>query len=166
MTEQSNTPTKATGRELVITRVFDALRELVWKAWTEPERFMRWWGPKVFTSPRCEIDLRVGGRYLWCMRWPDGRNNYTTGEYLEIVPFERLVYTDFFADADGNVVPATHYGLGADFPTETRVTVTFEEREGKTTMTLTHAGLPAGEMSDMTSQGWNESFDKLAASLQ
>jgi uncharacterized protein YndB with AHSA1/START domain len=151
---------------IVLTRVFDAPRELVWKAWTEPERFMRWWGPKIFTSPRCEIDLRVGGKFLWCMRWPDGRENYNTGEYLEIVPFERLVYTTSFADADGNAVPATDYGMSEDIAFEMHVTVIFEEQNGRTKMTLTHAGLPAGEMSDMTSQGWNESFDKLAASLQ
>lgn len=166
MTEQSNTPTKAAGRELVITRVFDAPRELVWKAWTEPERFMRWWGPKIFTSPSCQIDLRVGGRYLWCMRWPDGRDNYSTGEYREIVPFERLAYTSCFADADGNVVPATHYGMSADIALEMHVTVTFEDHDGKTKMTITHAGLPAGDMMASANQGWNESFDKLAASLR
>jgi uncharacterized protein YndB with AHSA1/START domain len=158
--------TETASREVVITRVFDAPRELVWKAWTEPEHFMRWWGPKIFTSPRCEIDLRVGGKFLWCMRWPDGRDNYTTGEYREIVPFERLVYTDCFADADGNVVPATYYGMSADIALEMLVTVVLEDHERGTKMTLTHAGLPAGEMSDMTSQSWNESFDKLAESLR
>jgi uncharacterized protein YndB with AHSA1/START domain len=166
MAEQTKTPTEATERELVITRIFDAPRELVWRAWTEPEHFMRWWGPKIFTSPSCEMDLRVGGRYLWCMQWPDGRRNYTTGEFLEIVPPERLAYTDCFADADGNVVPASYYGLPQDFPLEMRVTVTFEDLGGKTKMTLTHAGVPGAELSDMTSQGWNESFDKLAASLR
>jgi uncharacterized protein YndB with AHSA1/START domain len=153
------------GRELVITRIFDAPRALVWKAWTEPERFMRWWGPKIFTSPSCRIDLRVGGTYLWCMRWPDGRENYTTGEYLEIIPHERLVFTDSFADADGNVVPSTHYGMDADIPLVMQVTVTFEDDGDRTRMTLTHGDLPSGEMSEMTSQGWNESFDKLADSL-
>jgi uncharacterized protein YndB with AHSA1/START domain len=166
MGESRNTQTKPAGRELVITRTFDAPRELVWKAWTEPDHFMRWWGPKDFTSPRCEIDLRVGGKYLWCMRWPDGRDNYTTGEYREIVPLERLVFTDSFADEHGNAVSPENYGMPADFAAETLVTVTFEERDGKTIMTLTHAGLPAGEMSEMTSAGWNESFDKLEASLR
>ncbi len=165
-TTESSTPANANEHQLIITRIFDAPRELVWRAWTEPERFMRWWGPKDFTSPRCEIDLRVDGRYLWCMRWPDGRDSYTTGEYREIVPLERLVYTDCFADEQGNAVPATHYGLGADFPFETQVTVTFEDHEGGTKMTLTHAGIPGAEMSEMTSAGWNQSFDKLAVSLQ
>ena len=154
------------SQTLTITRIFDAPRELVWRAWTEPEHFMRWWGPQIFTSPTCEIDLRVGGKFLWCMEWPDGRRNYTTGEYLEIVPHERLAYTNCFADADGNIVSATYYGMPADIPLEMHVLVTFEDHDGKTKLPLTHAGLPAGEMSDMTSQGWNESFDKLAASLR
>ncbi len=165
MAERTTTASHATGSDLVITREFDAPRELVWKAGTEPERFMRWWGPNIFTSPRCEIDLRVGGRYLWCMRWPDGRENYTTGEYLEIVEPERLVYTTRFADADGNTVPPSDYGITEDLPSELRVAVTFQDVNGRTLMTLRHAGLP-GEFGDSTAQGWNESFDKLAASLR
>ncbi len=165
MSEPSATDTKASEREVVITRTFDAPRELVWKAWTEPERFMRWWGPKIFTSPECQIDLRVGGRFLWCMQWPDGRRNYTTGEYREIVTFQRLVYVTSFADADGNAVPASHYGMPDDGAFEMTVTVTFEEQDGKTAMRLTHAGLPSG-MGESSSQGWNESFDKLEASLR
>ena len=63
---------KADENELTITRIFDAPRDLLWKAWTEPERVMRWWGPKGFTSPVCKIDLRIGGSYLFCMLSPDG----------------------------------------------------------------------------------------------
>ena len=85
-------------KELAITRIFDAPRESVWKAWTDPERVMRWWGPKNFTSPVSKIDLRVGGAYLNCMRGagPDGvvRDFWSTGVYREIVPFKRLVFTD------------------------------------------------------------------------
>ena len=154
------------NKELVITRIFEAPRELVWKAWTEPERFMRWWGPKDFTSPACKIDLRLGGKYLSCMRGPDGQDYWSTGVYREIVEPERIVYTDSFADEHGNVVPASHYGLSAGFPLELQVTVTFEDYGGKTKMTLKHVGIPAGEMSDMTGAGWNESFDKLAESLK
>ena len=160
---------EATTRGLVIERIFDAPRELVWKAWTEPEHFMRWWGPKGFTTPHCEIDLRVGGTYLNCMRGPAGtdfdRDFWSTGVYREIVPLERLVCTDSFADEKGNVVPATHYGMGADIPLEMLVTVTFEDLGGKTRMTLRHEGLPAGEMSDGAGEGWNQSFDKLAELL-
>jgi uncharacterized protein YndB with AHSA1/START domain len=75
---------------------------------------------------------------------------------------ERIAYTDSFADAEGNLVPPTQYGFGADFPSELLVIVTFEDYEGKTKLTLKHAGLPAGEVSQQTVAGWNESFDKLA----
>ena len=153
-------------RELVITRIFDAPRELVWKAWMEPDRFMRWWGPKNFTAPVCKIDLRVGGSYLYCMRSPEGQEYWSTGVYREIVPMERLVMTDSFADEKGNVVPASHYGMPGDWPSELVVTVTFEDHDGKTKMTLKHVGLPPGTMSDLTNVGLNESLDKLADSLK
>jgi uncharacterized protein YndB with AHSA1/START domain len=153
-------------QELVITRVFDAPRELVWKAWIDPEHFKRWWGPKDYTCPFCEMDLRVGGKYLNCMRSPEGEDYWSTGVYREIIPIERIVFTDCFADEKGNIVPATHYGLSPDFPLEMLVTVTFEDHDGKTKMTLKHIGLPAGPDSDGAQQGWSESFDKLAVSLQ
>lgn len=152
------------GEELVITRVFDAHREAVWKAWTDPERFMRWWGPKEFTSPACTIDLRAGGKYLACMRSPEGRDYWSTGVYREIVPKEKIVYTDNFADAKGNVVPASHYGMPGDWPSELLVSVTFEEEDGKTIMTLRHDGLPPEMISDCKA-GWSGSFEKLADSL-
>ncbi len=156
---------QAAEPELVITRIFDAPRELVWKAWTDPQHLMRWWGPKNFTTPVAKIDLRVGGKYLSCMRSPEGQDYWSTGTYLEIEPPERLVCTDSFADADGNVVPASYYGMGEDFPREMQVTITLEDINGKTKMTLKHVGLPPN-MSDMTNTGWNESFDKLAESLK
>ncbi len=69
---------------LVITRIFDAPRERVWRAWSEPEQMMKWWGPKEFTSPACKMDFRVGGKYLFCMRAPDGKDYWITGVYKEI----------------------------------------------------------------------------------
>jgi uncharacterized protein YndB with AHSA1/START domain len=169
MPEPTNAQTTAGERVLVIERVFDAPRELVWKAWTDPELAMRWWGPKGFTAPAAEIDFRVGGRMLLAMQSPDfneGRPIWSTGIYREIVPLERIVVTDSFADGNGNVVPATHYGMAEDFPLEMLVTVTFEDLGGKTKMTLRHEGLPAGEMKDGAGVGWNESFDKLAEALK
>jgi len=158
--------TKGDTRELIITRLFDAPRKLVWKAWTEPERSMRWWGPKGFTSPVFKIDLRVGGESFSCMRSPDGKDICGKGFYREIVPFERLVVTDSFADEKGNIVPASHYGMSEDFPLEMLITVTFEEHDGKTKLTLKHAGMPTGPDSEGAQQGWNESFDKLAEYLE
>ena len=155
-----------TRKELRIVRVFDAPRERVWKAWTDPDRVKSWWGPRSFTAPFAKIDLRVSGKYLYCMRSPDGKDYWSTGVYREIVPLQRMVATDSFADEKGNVVPATHYGMSPDLPLEFVVTVTFEEYQGKTRLTLKHTGFPSGRDSEMASQGWNESFDKLAETLK
>ncbi|MDD1674407.1 MAG: SRPBCC domain-containing protein [Methanomicrobiales archaeon] len=154
------------GKELVITRIFNAPRELVWKVWTEPKYVMRWWGPMGFTSPFSTIDLRIGGKYLNCMRSSDGKDFWSTGNYREIIPFKRIVATDSFSDEKGNVVPGSYYGMGNDFPLELLVTVTFEEDKGRTKFTLRHAGLPPGVMTDMTGAGWSGSFDKLAEVLE
>lgn len=156
----------AEKNEIVITRVFNAPRTLVWKAWTDPKHLMRWWGPKNFTSPSCKMDFRVGGKYHFCMRSPEGQDFWSTGTYREIVPLEKIVCTDSFSDEKGNIVPASQYGMPADFPLELQVTIKFEEHEGKTKFTLHHVGIPVGEMKEMTSAGWNESFDKLAETLK
>jgi len=156
---------ETTEQGLVIERIFDAPRELVWKAWAEPERFMRWYGPKGFTTPVCRIDFRVGGVWLNCMRSPDGWEMWSTGIYHEIAALERIVTTASSADPEGNVVSASRYGMPSDLPLEMLWTVTFEDLDGKTKMTLRHEGLPAGEMKDGAGVGWNESFDKLAAYL-
>jgi uncharacterized protein YndB with AHSA1/START domain len=150
---------------LVITRIFDAPRERVWKAWSEPEQMMKWWGPKVFTAPVCKMDFRVGGKYLFCMRDPNGKDYWSTGVFKEIIPPEKIVWTDSFADENGNPVPASNYGMGDDFPSEMTVTFTFEDLDGKTKLTLVHAGMPGGEQGKMANIGWNESLDKLAAIL-
>jgi uncharacterized protein YndB with AHSA1/START domain len=152
-------------KDLIITRIFDAPRGLVWKAWTEPDRVKKWWGPKFFTAPVLNMDLHVGGKYLSCMRGPDNKDYWSTGVFREIIPMKRLIYTDSFADEKGKKVPASHYGMSGDWPSELLVTVTFDDIGGKTKMTLEHAGLPAGQMSDLARVGWNESFDKLADSI-
>jgi len=162
MVESNSPAAESEEQALVIERIFDAPRELVWKAWAEPEHFMRWYGPKGFTTPVCKIDFRVGGVWLNCMRSPDGWEMWSTGTFREIVPLERIVTTASSADEKGNVVPYSHYGMPANIPLEMLSTVTFEEREGKTKMTLRHEGMPTGEMMDGAGAGWNQSFDKLA----
>ena len=161
----SSATTAPADDELVITRVFDAPRELVWRAWTEPELVKRWWGPKYFTSPFAEIDLRVGGKYLFCMRGPDGKDYWSTGTYREIAPPEKIVCTDSFADEKGNVVPASHYGFTADYPRELLVTVLLRERKEATEFTLHHVGFPSGSERVMAIDGWSTSLDKLAEVL-
>ena len=158
------------GRELIITRIFDAPPERVWKAWTDPAEAKKWWGPKDFTAPTVKIDFRVGGKYLNCMRGVAApgepvRDFWSTGTYKEIEPMKKIVLTDSFADEHGNVVSAEHYGMKG-LPMELQVTVTFEEtRDGNTKMTLRHVGLSEGTIQEMTDTGWNQSFDKLAASI-
>ncbi len=163
MAEENKT---TTGPDLVITRVFDAPRELVWKTWIDPEHVKRWWGPRAFTAPVIKIDFRVGGKFLGCMRAEDGKEYWSTGTYKEIVPMERIVCTDSFSDEHGNIVHASAYGMGEDWPEEMLVTVTFEDLGDKTKLTLRHSGLPAGKMDDMAGTGWNETLDKFAEALQ
>ncbi len=151
---------------VLITREFDAPRESVWKAWTDCDRLMRWWGPKDFTTPTCKINLRSGGQFQNCMRSPEGRDYCSKGIYREVIPLDRMVFTDSFADEQGNIVPATHYGMSADYPVEMLVSVTFEEIDGKTKLSLQHklGPVPASER-DLCEQGWSESLDKLASYL-
>lgn len=152
--------------ELTIVRTFDAPRERVWKAWSDPGLIVLWWGPKGYTAPFARIDFRVGGRFLLDMRSPEGLDIWGTGTYQVIEPPERLVCTDSFADAEGNVVPASRYGMTGPFPMELKITLTLEDAAGKRTkMTLVHSGMPAGEQTSAARQGWNESFDKLDAAL-
>lgn len=146
---------------VVITRIIDAPREDVFSAWTEPEQVKEWWGPTGFTTPFCEIDLRVGGVFHSCMRSPEGRDYCGKGIFQEIKPPERLVFTDTFVDKQGNQVPATYYDMSESFPDELLIRVTFEELDGKTKLTLEHIGLPPGEDRDMAEEGWSESLDRL-----
>lgn len=156
-----------TGQVLTITRVFDAPRERVWRAWTDPEQIKHWWGPKGFTSPVYKIDLRAGGEYLYAMRSPDGQDFWGKGVFREIVEPERLVMMDSFADEKGNKVPASYYDMSPDWSGESLVTVTFEEQDGKTKVTSTTSGLSGMSAMDRDNmqQGWRESWDKLAEYL-
>lgn len=151
--------------ELVITRVFDAPASLVFRAWTEPEHFVRWWGPNGFTTPVCKIDLRPGGAWHVCMRSPDGRDYWSKGIYREIVAPKRIVTTDYFSDEAGNLVQPTQYGLPADWPAEMLLTVTFVERAGKTTLTVRQSVPLSLAQSIGAIEGWNQSLDRLAGEL-
>jgi uncharacterized protein YndB with AHSA1/START domain len=150
---------------LTITRLFDAPRTLVWKAWTEPGYITRWWGPEGFTAPVIKIDFRVGGAYLFCMHSPEGRDYWSTGVYREIIPWERIVATDNFADENGNIVPSVYYNIIGDQTPELQVTVTFIEQKGRTRLTLRHDGFLLGNMNDLAKAGWNQSRDKFAILL-
>lgn len=146
---------------LYMTRIFDSPVEEVWKAWTEPDSIMKWWGPKGYTAPVIRNELKVGGSYLYLMRSPGGDDVWSTGKFVEIIPNKKIVSTDSFADSEGNIVPASLYHMNGDWPMELYVTVTFEEVDGKTKLTLLHQGFPDGENRYYAEQGWGESLDKL-----
>lgn len=147
---------------IVIERTFDAPTDVIWQMWTQPEHFQNWYGPQGFTVPVAQMDVKVGGKRLVCMemQMPDrAMKMWTMGEYLEVVPTERLVYTDIMADENGNPVSPTAYGMDDSHPTTTQVTVLLEAIEGGTKMTMTHAGVPKNEQG--ANEGWNQSFTKL-----
>ncbi|MEN6384694.1 MAG: SRPBCC domain-containing protein [Phycisphaerales bacterium] len=147
-------------KEMTITRIFNAPVDIVWRAWSKPEIIQKWWGPKNFTAPHYIMDFRVGGKYLSCMRSPEGVDYWSTGVYKEIEPLKRIVCTDSFSNNEGKIISAALYGMNPDFPPEMQINLEFEDLNGKTKMTLVHEGLPESEQ-QMCSQGWNESFDKL-----
>jgi uncharacterized protein YndB with AHSA1/START domain len=146
-------PRTVEERELVITRIFDAPRHLVFQAWTEPDRLVRWWGPRGFSTPLCEIDARPGGAFRMGMRSPEGTDHRLRGVFREIVPPERLVCTWAWEDEQG--APGH----------ETLLTVTFVEHDGKTRLTLRQAIFESVAARDAHEGGWASSLDCLAEYL-
>jgi uncharacterized protein YndB with AHSA1/START domain len=140
----------ANDNELILKRVFDAPRDLVWKAWTDPEMLKEWSAPRAFTLPVSEGDLRPGGAWRARMRKDDGTELDLGGVYREIAAPERLVFTHVWMDENGK--PGT----------ETLVTVTLTEGGDKTEMNFRQSGFDSVESRDDHREGWNECFDKLA----
>lgn len=139
------------GRELVITRVLDAPRELVWRVCTEREHALHWWGPKDFTVPEIEMDAGVGGAWCAVLRSPDGQDYPQHGVLQEIVAPERLVFTLIW-DKEGP-------------ESEMLCTFTFTERGGKTEMTFRKSPFKSVDSYEGEREGWNECFDRLAEYL-
>lgn len=162
MTTDSN----PTPDAVVIERSFDASPHLIWQMWTDPEHFKAWYGPDGTAIPVAEMDVRVGGRRLLCIEaeTPGGpRQMWFTGEYLEVVEDQRLVYTESMSDENGNVLAPADLGMPEGHPTTTQVTVELEALDGHTKMVMTHAGIPE-DSPGVT--GWEMAFDELATQLQ
>jgi uncharacterized protein YndB with AHSA1/START domain len=145
--------TTPSDREIVLTRVFDAPRRLVWDAFTKPELLKRWFGPRGWSLVVCEVDLRVGGGFRFVLHGPDGKAMGMRGSYREIVPPEHSVHMESYDD----------------YPGESQVTAVFVEEGGKTTLTATVL-YPSKEIRDIVIQtgmehGAAESYDKLAELL-
>jgi len=164
---------ETSDREMVITRIFNAPRELVYKVWTDPKHVANWWGPNSFTIPACEIDLRVGGEYKYIMRSPDGAETPLSGNYLEVVENERIVFkVDTFKQKDRLKMMAEYLAdPNIDYSTiHSIVTVTFEDDGDKTKLTLAWRFISAAVrdkimLSGMV-EGLNESLDKLKDELE
>src|SRR5689334_8509516 len=119
----NNSAQASKKRDLTISRIFDAPIELVWKAWTDPEYVMMWWGPDHFTSPSARMDFREGGTSLVCMRAPKefgGQDMYSTWAYREIVPLQRIEFIQNPADEHGKPIDPIKAGLPPDFPLDVR----------------------------------------------
>jgi uncharacterized protein YndB with AHSA1/START domain len=159
--------TKSTVNEterMTITRIFDAPREVVWKAWTDPEYVMQWWGPKGFTAPFCEIDFRVGGKFLCCMKSPDGQEFWNGGEYHEIVLHEKIVSSMYFADSKGNRVEASHYGIEHEAVEGLHDVTLFEDiGNGQTKLTFIGNETRQNAIESGQMEGWKQILDKIAA---
>ncbi|MBS1531084.1 MAG: SRPBCC domain-containing protein [Bacteroidetes bacterium] len=160
-------------RELVITRIFDAPRSLVFKVWTEPEHVKNWWGPGSYTAPRCEVDLKLGGEYLYVMRSPEGQEFPVQGKFMEIVKDEKLVYSDdMFRQADfWKMMIGNKVGPDVDFSTvQLIVTVKFDEVGTRSTRLTLTTRFFNNEVRDamvgmMMAEGWTSSLQKFAAEL-
>ena len=144
-------------RVIVLTRVFDAPRDLVFEMWTNPVHLAQWWGPKGFTNPVCEVDLKVGGRWHIVMRAPNGEEFPCRGEYREIRKPERLAFTNIAVDQNDQPV------------LDGFTSVTFEDLGGKTKLTIETGAAPMVEYAarylDGMEMGWTMSLEKLAETL-
>ena len=159
------------GLEFVITRIFEAPRDLVWKAWTERERLMQWWGPKGFTVTNARLDFRPGGVFHYGMETGGGQVMWGKFVYRDIVEPERIVWVSSFSDEEGGTTRAPFL---ADFPLEMLSTLTFAEDGGRTTLTLRTVAHDATEaevqvfegMFESMRHGWGGTLDRLAEHLE
>ena len=156
---------KSARRDLIVTRLFDAPVEMVWRAWTDPQLVMRWWGPDHFISPRCELDFREGGTSLVSMRSPDGHEFYTIWTYRQIVPFERIEFVQNLANERGERIDPADVGMPPEFPRDTRTIVTFAARDAQTEMTMIQYDMPGPEVQigKFAEIGLNQTVDKMGA---
>ncbi len=141
--------TELEERTLVLSRVFDAPRVLVFKVWTQPEHLARWWGPKGFTLISYKADVRVGGSFRFGTRSPENTEHWAHGAYREVTPPERLVFTTAWENPDGS---PKH---------ETVVTLTFVEQDGKTKLTLKQTLFESVTSRDLHRGGWSTTLDLL-----
>ena len=163
----------AADDEFEIPRVYDAPRDLVWKAWTDAGALAKWWGPKGSTIRVIKLDFRPGGVFHYAMAFQPGHEMFGRFVYREIEAPGRLVYVNSFSDADGGITRAPFPQLGDKWPLEVLNILTLTEQDGKTTLTLRGGPINATEeerktfagMADSMRQGFGGTFDQLAEYL-
>ncbi|MDV6236709.1 SRPBCC domain-containing protein [Leptospira ellisii] len=172
MKEENPVTVRTPPGELVLTRIFDAPRALVYKVWTEPKHVAQWFGPREYTNPVCEIDLRVGGKYRYVMRSPEGIDYPVTGVFLEIVENERIVHTDVVEEHPAEWLEFLHQNLKdpENTSTDSKVTVTFEDVGERTKVTIV-TGFQSDEVRDVFRkmgmiEGWTQSLEKFEIELK
>ncbi|TIX92225.1 SRPBCC domain-containing protein [Rhizobium sp. P44RR-XXIV] len=138
-------------REIVLTRDIAAPRALLFRLWTEPEHLMRWWGPQTTTASSVSVDLREGGAWRHCILTAEGREYWSHGRYLEIIPPERLVFTFAWENREGK----------PEHPMQ--VTVEFRELGEKTRLVFRKAQLPDDTELKLQTGGWEQALDKYVA---
>lgn len=153
----NNNTTHVDKTELVITRIFDAPRDLVFKVWTESEQLKRWWGPKGFKLGVSRLDFHPGGVFHYSMQSPDGYEMWGKFVYREITPPEKIVFVNSFSDEEGNTVRVP---FSPTWPLEVLNTLTLEEHDGKTTLTLRGGPTNATEDERKTFTGMHESMQQ------
>lgn len=156
-------------KPFIISREFDAPRALVWKAWTEPDRLAKWWGPKGAVVVYSKLDFRPGGMFHYRMRYAE-HDMWGRQCYREVTEPEKIVFINSFSDESGGI---THHPMNPDWPGELLTTVTFTEAGGKTTVTVEWIPINATKTEIETfeagrpsmKQGWSGTFDQLAEYL-
>jgi uncharacterized protein YndB with AHSA1/START domain len=157
-------------KHFVISRVFDAPRDLVWKLHTEAEHLKHWWGPKGFEVTHAQVDLRPGGLFHYCLRMPDGGDVWGKWVFQEITPPERLVVITSFSDKDGGT---GRHPMSPTWPLEMHSVMTFAEEGGRTRVTIDWIPQNATEIErktfaeshDSMRGGFTGTFERLAAYL-
>jgi uncharacterized protein YndB with AHSA1/START domain len=156
-------------KDMVLIRVFDAPVEQVWKAWSESEQVMRWWGPTGFTCPLAKMNFQEGGTSLVCMRAPKefgGMDMYNTWSYTKIVPTQRIEFILHFSDKDGNRLDPDKIGLPPGIPKEIPHVILFKSLgSNKTEITITEFGYASEEAVNISKSGMEQCLDKMAASF-
>jgi uncharacterized protein YndB with AHSA1/START domain len=161
---ETDMTTEAKKRNLVVTRLFDAPLDRIWKAWSDPRLVRQWWGPDGFTAPVAKMDFRVGGTSLVCMSSPQFGDQYSTWYYREIVPMKRIEYIHNLADKDGHRIDPTAVGLPPDFPQDMRNTVVFRAvGDNQTELTVTEYDWTIGPMLELSEIGLKQCLEKMAA---